>query len=239
MKKKSQTKDSAVLDTVEKEEKNKQQQLPGSQMNEEEFDRYIDNIMAENKPQEQDEQPEEKDVSESAGEDTLLSIKNDIKKLADALGGFMQVVGPKLADKAEVFASAPQGVDEGAKLDIAKKAQMYDALMRQKQQNESIRRRLFKQAEDLKKSYEDFDLRTLYNTQPDFKSELDRTGSVYGAYLKYLAGKLAATGGINPSRNFMENGAMPNLSAGSITTSPAGLPDKEFDDYIRNILGQA
>lgn len=198
-----------------------------SEMNDEEFDRYIDNIMAKESAEKKDEQQ----VEVQKKEENFDGVREDIKSLINVMNGFIK------AFAAQQMPPVKQMPESDPKLDAAKKAQLYDMLMEKKKRNDAIRKNLFNQENDLKKTYADFDLKKLYNTDQVFKSELDKTGSVYAAYLKTLASNPAAVQS-SAGRNFLENGAMPNLAAGSITTSPAGLPDKEFDEYIRNIMGQ-
>ena len=115
------------------------------------------------------------------------------------------------------------------------KAKMLGAILAERKHRDAMKKHILAQAEDLKKSFSDFDLRSLYNTNPEFKTELDRTRSVYGAYLKYIASKLGNMS--DEKARFMENGAMPGFTSGRINASPAGLPDEEFDEYIHGILG--
>lgn len=182
-------------------------------MSEEEFDVYIEKIMNsdETKPEEKKEQKSE-----------LEEIKDDLKKLISSLSAMSQSM-----------AYIPHGKQASAE---EQKSKMLDAILAQRKRQDAMRRHIFAQAEDLKKTFSDFDLRALYNTSPEFKKEFDRTRSVYGAYLKYIASKLGNMTASKP--RFMENGAMPGLTSGSVSASPAGLPDKEFDEYIRGILGE-
>ena len=228
MKKKTETKPKAPKMPTEEIGEEVTEARVNSEMNDEEFDRYIDNIMAET-DEATGEKNEVQPMAEEKKEESFDDVRQDIKNLINVLNSFIKVAASQSKD-----VQAPHAEQ---KPDIAQKAQLYDMLVEQRKRGDAIRKNLFNQENDLKKVYADFDLKKLYNTDPQFKSELDKTGSVYAAYLKMLASNPAMAQG-SMKRNFLENGAMPNLSAGSITTSPAGLPDKEFDEYIRNIMGQ-
>ncbi len=216
MKKKPETKTSEEI----KEETKKN---TDAKMNEEEFDQYIDNIMSE--------KSEKDSSSKESADDSLKKLREDFDKLSSTVNKFITACGQKLAS----MPLKEQTNKESDFGDIIQKAKMYDMFVAKKRRNDEMRLNLMRQEAEIKKVYGDFDLKKLYNTEPVFKAELDRTGSVYGAYLKLLSGKLPKG---EASRGFIENGAMPNLNSGSITTSPAGLPDKEFDEYIHSILGQ-
>ena len=135
----------------------------------------------------------------------------------------------------DVVNDAPNQKQPNAQ-DNIQKIKMLNAMLAEKRRADAMRKHIFAQAEDLKQSFSDFDLKALYNSSPEFKAELDRTRSVYGAYLKYIASKLGNIPAAKP--RFVENGAMPGFTSGSVSASPAALPDKEFDEYIRGILGE-
>lgn len=186
-------------------------------MSEEEFDVYIEKIMNNDetvKPEEKKEQKSE-----------LGELKDELKKLINSLSAISQNMAYIPSTK-KTSAEEPKDIQ---------KAKMLQAILAERKRQDAMRKHIFAQAEDLKKTFSDFDLRALYNTSPEFKMELDRTRSVYGAYLKYIASKLGNIPATKP--RFMENGAMPGLTSGSVNSSPAGLPDKEFDEYIHGILG--
>lgn len=186
-------------------------------MSEEEFDVYIEKIMNNDetvKPEEKKEQKSE-----------LGELKDELKKLINSLSAISQNMAYIPSTK-KTSAEEPKDIQ---------KAKMLQAILAERKRQDAMRKHIFAQAEDLKKTFSDFDLRALYNTSPEFKMELDRTRSVYGAYLKYIASKLGNIPATKP--RFMENGAMPGLTSGSVNASPAGLPDKEFDEYIHGILG--
>ncbi len=226
--KKTQTKKKSVEEKVKAPD-----QTFENNMNEEEFERYIDSIMADDADESSAPEEVAPDEVQAENED-IISIKEQLGTLSAAVNDLVKLVGLMGADKAGTAQTQEQTIND----DMATKAQMYDRMMKKKLQDEAVKRRLFDQEADIRKLYGDFDLRVLYNTHPLFRAELERTGSVYGAYLKYLADKLSTADNGALRRSFLENGVMPNLSAGSVSTSPAGLPDKEFDEYIRNILGQ-
>ena len=190
-------------------------------MSEEEFDVYIEKIMNNDetvKPEEKKEQKSE-----------LSELKEDLKRIMNSLSA----ITDNMAKNAAYIPPTKQTAAEEPK-DI-QKAKMLQAILAERKRQDAMRKHIFAQAEDLKKTFSDFDLRALYNTSPEFKAEFDRTRSVYGAYLKYIASKLGNIPATKP--RFMENGAMPGLTSGSVNASPAGLPDKEFDEYIHGILG--
>ncbi len=201
-------------------------------MSEKEFDMYIEKIMnnAEN-PKPENEKKEKKGVNKEKPSE-LDELKGDLRKLINSLSVISENI--TLAQKNVTNVSPNNSVKPNAQSDI-QKAKILNAMLAEKKRADAMRKHLFAQAEDLKSTFSDFDLRTLYNTSPEFKAELDRTRSVYGAYLKYIASKLGNIPSAKP--RFVENGAMPGFTSGSINASPAGLPDKEFDEYIHGILG--
>lgn len=195
-------------------------------MSEEEFDVYIEKIMNSDetvKPEEKKEKKAKEQKSE------LGELKEDLKRIMNSLSAISDNMAKNAAyipATKQAAATAPNDME---------KAKMLHAILAERKRADAMRKHLFAQAEDLKNTFSDFDLKVLYNTSPEFKAELDRTRSVYGAYLKYIASKLGSIPSSKP--RFMENGAMPGLTSGSINASPAGLPDKEFDEYIHGILG--
>ena len=186
-------------------------------MSEEEFDVYIEKIMNNDETVKTEEKKEQKSE--------LGELKDELKKLISSLSAISQNMA-YIPPTKQTVAEEPKDIQ---------KAKMLQAILAERKRQDAMRKHIFAQAEDLKKTFSDFDLRALYNTSPEFKMELDRTRSVYGAYLKYIASKLGNIPATKP--RFMENGAMPGLTSGSVNASPAGLPDKEFDEYIHGILG--
>lgn len=100
---------------------------------------------------------------------------------------------------------------------------------------EKIKLSVDEEVANIKSLFEDFDIRAVYNSDKEFKKELNKSGSAYFAFLKHLAKKLKKQGYFAGA--FVENGAMPAFAAGDVNASPAGLPDNAFDDYINNIMG--
>lgn len=223
MKKKSENKKvSAVAENTPEE-----QVTNHAEMSDEEFDRYINGIMVE----EQGEVLAETVDNQSVMADDIQSLRDDVNQLINSIGALSDYVHSKEA-KPSVQPQRRVPVSD------AEKAKLFDAIMEERKRYAFIRQQMHEQEEDIKKNFADFNFNALYNSDPEFKAEFDKLGSVYGAYLKYLARKLSASGVQAPGRSFVENGAMPAMTAGSITTSPAGLPDKEFDEYIRSIMGE-
>ena len=194
----------------------------------------IDKIMnkSENsEPETEKKETEEKEVNEEKNTE-LAEIKADINKLAKSIS----IISSNIAAmQKDVVNDAPNQKQPNAQ-DNIQKIKMLNAMLAEKRRADAMRKHIFAQAEDLKQSFSDFDLKALYNSSPEFKAELDRTRSVYGAYLKYIASKLGNIPAAKP--RFVENGAMPGFTSGSVSASPAALPDKEFDEYIRGILGE-
>lgn len=229
-----------------------QESMPDNQvdkeMSDEEFDRYIDGIMVE-----EQEAVEEATDNQSPMADEVQSLREDLNSLLEnfnALFEFVhQVKNPEANIPAISVKAAPvmpkdktvhiplEQQPVAAPMNEAEKARLFDSLMAEKKRHEIFRNHMAEQEADIKKDFTDFDFNTLYDSDPVFRAEFDRLGSLYGAYLKYLANKLAA-GNYQSVRSFVENGAMPAMATGSISTSPAGLPDKEFEEYIRNIMGE-
>ncbi len=194
-------------------------------MSEEEFDVYIEKIMSNDEAAtpEAKKENKEKEVKEEKSE--LGELKEDLKRIINSLSAISNNMAYIPANK-QTAANEPKDIQ---------RAKMLGAILAERKRQDAMRKHIFAQAEDLKKTFSDFDLRALYNSSPEFKAELDRTRSVYGAYLKYIASKLGNIPATKP--RFIENGAMPGLTSGSVNASPAGLPDKEFDEYIHQILG--
>ncbi len=231
MKKKSENKNiSAEAETKAKEKTVKE-------MSDAEFDRYIDGIMIE----ENSEAIAEASESQAVMADDIQALRDDMNKIIAELGALGEAVRSTQAeatDKAVPTQAAPVPAQvvpaESLPVPVneADKAKLYDQMMAQQKRYQLFRMKMKEQEDDIKKYFADFNFNFLYDNDPEFKAEFDKMGSVYGAYLKYLARHTA------PGRGFVENGAMPAMAAGSVSTSPAGLPDKEFDEYIRNILGE-
>lgn len=229
MKKKSENKSiSAEAETKEKNVK---------EMSDAEFDRYIDGIMIE----ENSEAIAQASENQSIMADDIQSLREDMNKIIAELGALGEVVRSTQAkaenkavpaDVVPAPAQSVPGEKVPAPVNEADKAKLYDQMMAQQKRYQLFRMKMKEQEDDIKKYFADFNFNLLYDNDPEFKAEFDKMGSVYGAYLKYLARHTA------PGRGFVENGAMPAMAAGSVSTSPAGLPDKEFDEYIRNILGE-
>lgn len=229
MKKKSENKSiSAEAETKEKNVK---------EMSDAEFDRYIDGIMIE----ENSEAIAQASETQSIMANDIQSLREDMNKIIAELGALGEVVRSTQAkaenkavqaDVVPVPAQSVPGEKVPAPVNEADKAKLYDQMMAQQKRYQLFRMKMKEQEDDIKKYFADFNFNLLYDNDPEFKAEFDKMGSVYGAYLKYLARHTA------PGRGFVENGAMPAMAAGSVSTSPAGLPDKEFDEYIRNILGE-
>ncbi len=231
MKKKSENKN------ISAEAENTSKEKTVKEMSDAEFERYIDGIMV-------DEQKDEVDAvseNQSMMAEDIQTLREDMNKIIAELGALRDVVASKQTKEetahSDVKAIDPKAVPVSAQAESlpvneADKAKLYDRMMAQQKRYQLFRQKMKEQEEDIKKYFADFNFNYLYDNEPEFKAEFDKMGSVYGAYLKYLARHTA------PGRGFVENGAMPAMAAGSVSTSPAGLPDKEFDEYIRNILGE-
>ncbi|MBP3361791.1 MAG: hypothetical protein J6N52_13105 [Clostridia bacterium] len=112
----------------------------------------------------------------------------------------------------------------------------------------SMRNRLFGEEALIRRDDPDFNLRSLYNSDSEFREDVNSTGSVYYAYIRYKnrnkAQKLEAQpmqGPATPApkkRSYNEVGAVPGSAMGRIKTSPAKLPDADFDEYIKKIMGE-
>ncbi len=98
----------------------------------------------------------------------------------------------------------------------------------QQEKIQAVRNRLFSEAETIKEHDGAFDLQRLYDTNEKFRNELEKTGSVYKAYLALRSER--------KSRSFKESGSEP-LSSGRVSSSPADLSDEDFDKYIKKIEG--
>ena len=181
------------------------------EMNDEEFDRYIGDIM----------------VKEDGKEDEKVKT-DDIQTLRDDVNGLMR--------KLDILTDFIRKKSTEQKFIGADSSKNYDAALKERERKARILKHMQEQENDIKKDFSDFDFRALYSSDPSFKDDFDRLGNLYGAYLKYLAKKMSP--GSKPARSFVENGAMPSMVAGSISTSPAGLPDSEFEEYIKNIMGE-
>ena len=231
MKKKSENKN------ISAEAENTAKDKTVKEMSDAEFDRYIDGIMIE----ENSEAIAEASESQAVMADDIQALRDDMNKIIAELGALGEAVRSTQAeatDKAVPTQAAPVPAQvipaESVPVPVneADKAKLYDQMMAQQKRYQLFRMKMKEQEDDIKKYFADFNFNFLYDNDPEFKAEFDKMGSVYGAYLKYLARHTA------PVRGFVENGAMPAMAAGSVSTSPAGLPDKEFDEYIRNILGE-
>lgn len=120
-----------------------------------------------------------------------------------------------------------------------------------------LRNRLFGEEALIRREDPAFDLKALYEGDPKFKAYLDNTGSVFYAYIRYKnarAAEVPAAVQTTPQpaqskpqparpmqqagiRSYNEVGAVPGSSVGRVKTSPAKLPDADFDAYIRKIMG--
>lgn len=231
MKKKSENKN------ISAEAENTAKDKTVKEMSDAEFDRYIDGIMIE----ENSEAIAEASESQAVMADDIQALRDDMNKIIAELGALGEAVRSTQAEEADKAvptqaAPVPAQVVPAESLPVpvneADKAKLYDQMMAQQKRYQLFRMKMKEQEDDIKKYFADFNFNFLYDNDPEFKAEFDKMGSVYGAYLKYLARHTAQ------GRGFIENGAMPAMAAGSVSTSPAGLPDKEFDEYIRNILGE-
>ena len=232
MKKKSENKNiSAVAEKTTAEKATEEKTV--KEMSDAEFERYIDGIMVD----EQKAEAEAVSEKQSLMADDIQVLREDMNKIIAELGALGELVRSNHGEEKQISEKpqAPKAVPAEVKampVNDADKAKLYDSMMAQQKRYQLFRQKMKAQEEEIKKYFADFNFKLLYDNDPEFKEEFDKIGSVYGAYLKYLARKTA------PGRGFVENGAMPAMAAGSVSTSPAGLPDKEFDEYIRNILGE-
>lgn len=139
----------------------------------------------------------------------------------------------------------------------ARKAKAYDKQMEYQERVEQERQRLISEAEQIKSDDKTFDLLKVYNSDKDFKADLDRTGSVYLAYANYvkrlpqsaeptapseseLAMRVSAGQekmSVPSKRSFKEGGTAKSSSRGRVSSSPADLSDDDFEEYIKKIEG--
>ena len=120
---------------------------------------------------------------------------------------------------------------------IAAKAKAYDDIQAKNAEVETQRKRLFTEESNIKSSNPAFDLRKMYATDPAFKSDLDQSGSAYANYVNRKSNPSEKPPAAKKKRDFTESGSNPSASAGRVSTSPADLSDKDFEDYIKKIEG--
>lgn len=123
---------------------------------------------------------------------------------------------------------------------LEKKAGKYDELMQQQaaaeaerlakeSRSNAIRSRLFSEADIIKKTDKSFNLQKLYDSDDDFKKDLEESGSVFLAYTR-MKSRLGKHG------SFRESGSS-DMAAGHVSATAADLSDSEFEKYINKIQG--
>ena len=132
--------------------------------------------------------------------------------------------------------------------DMERKAKAYDAYAKQQQAVQSLRNRLFAEADQIRQTDSGFDLQAVYDSDSDFKADLDRTGSVYLAYANKTKRDAAkpqqkkvttvAPAQKQQKQRVFREGALSTSASGRVNTSPADLSDEEFEKYIENIKNQ-
>ena len=174
-------------------------------------------------------------------------LKDEHVGIVDTLKEFYNVEDDKEAVKlfteqmtAQKAAEANLSVDDYKKeQETQKKARAYDDMQNENKQIEDTRNRLFAEESQIQSSDKGFDLRSVYNSDTQFKNDLDSSGSVFFAYANYIrrsasAPKTVAKAEPPKSRSFNEVGTRPT-TAGRVDSSPADLSDEEFEAYIRKI----
>ena len=178
-------------------------------------------------------------------------IKSEYDELASELMEFYDVDEPEEAVKRFKEQMLRRKADENgmsedeyrSHSEKEKKVKAYDAMQEQQQRVADVRTRLFFEAEQIKQNDKSFDLQKVYDSDAQFKTDLDNTGSVYLAYAnltKRQATKPAAkktAPAPNKQRSFKE-GAVSTTATGRVKTSAADLSDEEFDKYINNIMNE-
>lgn len=118
------------------------------------------------------------------------------------------------------------------------KIKAYDALIAEKQQRNNLRGRLYAEAGRIRENDSTFDLQSVYNSDAEFKRDLEQSGSVFFAYSQLVqraAKKTSAAPAEKNKRTFSEEGATP-ARKGQVSTSAANMTDEDFEAYIKNIL---
>lgn len=107
---------------------------------------------------------------------------------------------------------------------------------------ELIKKRIEFEKSLIRKKDPDFNVYEAYYSDPEFKKDIDESGCVALAYMNLLernALNTAAKRRRNPQqRSYIEVGAGPGTTSGTVRTSPADLPDDEFEKYLKNIMNQ-
>jgi len=107
-------------------------------------------------------------------------------------------------------------------------------------QKNSIRKLLDFEKAVIQKKDANFNVYETYYSDPMFRKDLDESGSMILAYMNLLernAAKPAQPPQKNSAhRSYIEVGAEPGATSGTVRTSPADLPDEEFEKYLKNIM---
>lgn len=179
-------------------------------------------------------------------------IKSEYDELANELKDFYGVDEPEEAVKKFKQQMLRQKADESgmsedeyvAHSETERKVKAYDAMQEQQKRVTEVRTRLFSEAEQIKQTDKGFDLQSVYDTDAEFKADLDNTGSVYLAYANMVKRNAAkATKRTSPApaakaKRAFKEGAVSTTASGRVTTSAADLSDEEFDKYINNIMNE-
>ncbi len=179
-------------------------------------------------------------------------IESDYNELANELKDFYGVDEPEEAVKRFKQQMLRQKADESgmsedeymAHSETERKVKAYDAMQEQQKRVVEVRARLFGEAEQIKQTDKGFDLQSVYDTDAEFKTDLDNTGSVYLAYANMVkrnatkATKKTAPAPAAKARRAFKEGAVSTTASGRVTTSAADLSDEEFDKYINNIMNE-
>jgi hypothetical protein len=177
-------------------------------------------------------------------------IKSEYDELANELKDFYGVDEPEEAVKRFKQQMLRQKADESgmsedeyvAHSETERKVKAYDAMQEQQKKISETRSRLFGEAEQIKLTDKGFDLQSAYDTDAEFKADLDNTGSVYLAYANMVkrnatkATKKTAPAPVTKTKRAFKEGAVSTTAGGRVKTSAADLSDDEFDKYIKEIL---
>ena len=120
----------------------------------------------------------------------------------------------------------------------SRKIKAYDMMEAERKKIADIREKLFAEESRIKETDKDFDLQKVYNEDEQFKADLKSSDSVFFAYANYVRRKSQKTQDApkKSERSFHEEAATTTTSGG-VKGSAVNLPDKEFDEYIRKIMG--
>lgn len=111
-----------------------------------------------------------------------------------------------------------------------------------KMSGEIIKKRIDFEKSLIQKKDPDFNVYEAYYSDPQFKKDVDESGCVAFAYMNLIERNALMAGKKlrkqPPQRSYIEVGAESGTTSGTVRTSPADLPDDEFEKYLKNIMNQ-